>query len=130
MARKLNQTTPADDGPTKGHNVADRTKVMSECAHRMREIQKQRQSLNEDAGGVRERLKDNGIDVKSFMAALRLADMEDTSARDTYIDGLREAMEVLGVGTQLDMFGEHKAADDAEDDDLRPSFLRDQDAAA
>lgn len=100
MARNL---TAEAAHPT-NHNAADRSKVMTECATEMRRIKDSRSELNKQAGDIRQRLRDNGIDVKSWEAALRLADMEDDGARDTYLDGLREAFQALGVGAQAAMF--------------------------
>ena len=143
MARKPKKTNGGDggilrpgearegaEGATAGHNAQARSTIMAECAGRMRGIKASRAELNEDASAIRKRLRDNGIDVKSWEAALRMADMGDETARDTYIDGLREAMSALGVGAQGDLFPGSAPADaaDAEKDagDPRPRFLRDK----
>lgn len=124
MARnKATDGKPVEEGNGIEHNSASRKKIMSECAHQMREIKSQRAELNEQASDIRSRLRDNGIDVKSFEAALRLADMEDEGARDVYIDGLREAFAALGIGQQLSMFD-----GDDDGDDVRPAFLKDKHA--
>lgn len=91
-----------DNGPSIEHNSKERAKIISECGTQMKSIMSQRKDLNEEASEIRERLRDNGIDVKSFMAALRLSEMDDTNARDNYLDGLKESFRALGMGGQLD----------------------------
>jgi hypothetical protein len=98
----------------KTHNVDELKKIRRECAAGMREIIEQRKDLNEQAGDIRERLRDNGIDVKSFMAGLRLVDMEDVAARDNYIDGLRLTFEALGQGEMADMVDELQKQQEAD----------------
>lgn len=133
MARKVKHAdregTAAGDAAK--HSAKDRSVIIQECAASMRRIQDERATLNEDAGGIRQRLKDAGIDVKSFMAALRLSDMEDAEARDTFLDGLRESAAALGIGETLDWVEEAAKARAAEakksgDDDPRPRFLRER----
>lgn len=92
------------ESPTKDHNVKARNEIIFECATEMTLIQTKRGELNDRAGNIRTRLKDSSIDVASFMAALRIANMADAEVRDAYLDGLREAFEALGVGAQLSMF--------------------------
>jgi ribosome modulation factor len=87
---------------TAGHNSKERAKIIQTCAEQMRGIKATRKELNEDAGEIRQRLKDAGIPTEAFDAALRLADMEDIAARDTFLDGLRESAEALGIGESLD----------------------------
>ncbi len=100
----------ADNPPAPEHNSKERGKIIAECAVEMRSIIKVRKQCNDDAGDIRERLRDNGINVPSFQAALRLAEMEDGAARDTYIDGLKEAFTALGIGQQSEMFAGPAAA--------------------
>lgn len=128
MAKRVKDQQPQDQsaaGAAAEHNGKDRAIIIQECAMSMRRIQEERATLNEDAGGIRQRLKDANIDVKSFMASLRLADMEDAAARDTFMDGLREACAALGIGEQLnwlDAVAKERAA--KKDDDPRPEFLK------
>ena len=60
---------------------------------------------------MRNAVEDSSIDVPSFMAALRIKEMDDDEARNVYLDGLREAFEALGVGAQLSMFDGAKDKD-------------------
>jgi uncharacterized protein (UPF0335 family) len=115
-------TAPKTEKPPATHNAKALDDIRRECAVRMREINSERKDLNEDATAIRERLRDNGIDVKGFMAALRLADMEDVPARDTYLDELRLSMSALGLGQQGDLFQADKGpTPDAEP--KKPAFL-------
>jgi len=134
MAGRVKNADPEQTaaGQAAEHNAKDRAIIIQECAQSMRRIQDERATLNEDAGAIRERLKDAGIDAKSFMAALRLSDMKDGAARDTFLDGLREAASALGIGEQLDWVQEaekQRAASakqngGGDDTDLRPEFLK------
>lgn len=94
-------------------NMKARNEIQRECAQRMREIKAERKDLNEDAAAIRERLQEAGINVKAFEAALRLADAEDTAARDDYLDGLRESLEALGVGEQGDFIAYNETKEPA-----------------
>ena len=92
------------DGAAPPPNADARADVMRECASDMEDIIEQRHAINQKAGKIRERLRECGHDVPSFMAALRLKGMEDDAARDTYIEGLREAFLTLNIGTQGQLF--------------------------
>lgn len=93
----------ADQGPGPQHNMDARKVIIQECASGMREINTERADLNERAGDIRTRLRDAGIDVKSFMVALKLEDMAKDD-RETYLDNLREHMAALGIGEQGSLF--------------------------
>lgn len=93
------------DSANKQHNVKEINKVIRECATEMTRIKAARQELNEQAGDIRERLRDAGVEVSSFNFALRVRDMED-EARANYIDWLRVSFEALGVGAQGMLFPE------------------------
>jgi hypothetical protein len=87
---------------TAGHNSGERAKIMQECAEQMRGIKAERKELNDRAGEIRKRLEDAGINVKAWEAMLRIADMDDQAARDSYVDGLQEAYSALAPGQTLD----------------------------
>ena len=105
-------------------------RVIDECAAGFRRITAERKELNEQAGDLRERLRDAGIDPKPFMAALRVADFEDQAARNEYMTAYQITYERLATGGQMDWVA--AVANQAPDDgDMRPRFLKDrQDAAA
>ena len=102
------------DGAAVEFKANDRAKVIRDCAKAFRAINAQRQSLNEEAADIRERLKDCGIDVPSFQAALRISDKE-TEARDTFLGGLQESLDAMGLGGQLDFISAMEKVDAAED---------------
>ena len=97
MARDLKPNGEGAANPE--HNVADLKKLINECADGMTTIQKARADLNEDAGDIRKRLRDAGVEVKAFDAALRIRHME-AEARAQYTDSLQLAYEALSVGDQ------------------------------
>lgn len=120
---------------TAGSNVRSLDTIRQECAQAIREINAQRAELNEEMGGIRERLRNAGIEPRSFMLALRIADMEDHAARDKHIEEIAETCRALGVGMQGSLFPEKPAAQPAEaedEPDPRPAFLkqRHEEAAA
>jgi uncharacterized protein (UPF0335 family) len=134
MARKLKDDhDPGAEGTRTETDPAARAKVIQGCAEEMRRIQATRAELNEAAGDIRQKLKDCGIDVKSWMAALRIVDMDEDAARDTYLDGFREAYEALAGGGQMDWIDAVKAGGkgdgDDDDTDLRPSFMKHNEAS-
>ena len=90
--------------PTKDHNVKSRAQIITECAVELVIIQAERKILNERSGDIRTRLKDSLIHVPSFMAAMRIKEMDGDEARDAHLDGLRESFEALGIGAQLSLF--------------------------
>lgn len=104
MAENLNTESPAA-----GHNIGDVTKIIRECAAAMNDIDNKRAELNEEAGDIRTRLKDAGVQTKAFDYARRLYKMEQ-EARGSYMDDLRLSMEALGMGEQGDFF---QSADEA-----------------
>lgn len=97
------------NGSVPEHNSKSIKEIRNECAKEMRRINSARKDLNEDAAGVRERLNDNGINVKAFMAALRVSDMEDVTARNNYLDELADSLKDLGMGEQLDFIAHDEA---------------------
>ena len=119
MARTMsagNGKANGEDGPTKGHNVKELKKVIRECAQTMVRIKKERKELNEEAGDVRKRIKEHGIQPDSFDFAVKQLEREP-EARKTYIDDINIAFEALGIGGQVDMI-EATGADSADDLDL------------
>ena len=117
---------PADDGQASYvARTEERTKIIQESAAGMKAINAERAELNERAGDIRERLRDAGIDVKSFMVALKLEEMESDD-RATYLDNLREHMAALSIGEQGSLFPDpaiRKARDMDFGEDVRPSHL-------
>lgn len=101
MAQDLKEA--GQDNPAIGHNAADEARIRLECAQGLRQIKAERRALNEQAQEIRERLRNNNIDVKSLEAAIRILDMKDSNARDVYVDGLRLSFEALGYGEQASM---------------------------
>ena len=123
---------PADDGQASYvARTEERTKIIQESAAGMKAINAERAELNERAGDIRERLRDAGIDVKSFMVALKLEAMESDD-RATYLDNLREHMAALSIGEQGSLFPDPaiKKARDQDfgdgEEDVRPSHLKEK----
>lgn len=83
-------------------NSAERAKIIQECAQAMRGIHSQRKDLNEEAGEIRERIKNLGMPVKAWEATLRVVDMDDEAARDAFMDGMRESFQALKPGQSVD----------------------------
>lgn len=112
MARKKKNGSNEDDisAETQAaqHNAGMRKDIMRDCAQSMRRIIAQRKELNEEAGDIRKRLRDCDINVKAWEAALRLSDMDDDEARNSYLDGLREAFEAIGTGQMVSMFSDEE----------------------
>lgn len=101
QAAKTDARTPTEGEVTALHNVKSRTAILAECGEQFRGIQAERSALNEQAGEIRTRLKEIGVEPKAFMAALRCADMEK-EGQDKYMDTFQEAFNALGSGGQLD----------------------------
>lgn len=127
MARKLKDANGKDEGGYES-NAQARDVIIQECASSMRDIKRQRAELNEEAAGIRERLKNAGINKAAFEAALRIADMDDDAARDDYLDGLRENFRAMGIGFQAEMFDREKMGGSDGEEDVRPEFLKQQQA--
>lgn len=109
--RKKNGSDSAINDPK--HNVKNLNKLIRECAGQMVEIKRQRAELNEQAGEIRQRLKDSGVQTAAFDYAVRVSQMEQ-EARGEYIDSLRINFEALGIGGQGDLFPDmdEKGADE------------------
>ncbi len=95
------------------HNVANLNKIIKECAVEMSRIKRERGDLNEQAGDIRARLKDAGVQPAAFDFALRVQGMEQ-EARDNYLESLRLNFDALGIGLQSDMFWDTDLESDAE----------------
>lgn len=93
-----------------GGNIADTNKLVRECAKAMDEIDEARKDLNEQAGDIRERLRDAGLNVKAFNDIRELMALEE-EVRNSYLDARRVYMEALGDGEQGNMFDQAEAAD-------------------
>lgn len=102
MAKKSNAKNATNKEHQARSNSAMRTDVLRECATHMRRIQSARAILNEDASGVRERLRNINVDPKAWLFSLRIIDMEDAAARDAFLDTVRETFDSMGEGGQLD----------------------------
>ena len=98
MAEKLTEKSA-----NKEHNVADIKKLVRDCASEMNRIDEERKELNEQAGDIRQRLKDAGVQVAAFNFSRRLDKME-AEARNEYLDSLRINMESMGIGSQGTLF--------------------------
>ena len=126
---------PADEGDTKiTHDAGTRARISMECATEMKAILAERGTLNERAGDIRQRLKDAGMDVKSWMVAIRLEAMGQDD-RDAYLTNLQEHMAALGIGEQGSLFPDpaiKKARDQDFGDgaDVRPSHLKEKERLA
>jgi ribosome modulation factor len=94
---------PGSDGASASHNVAGTLKVIRECAAEAIRIKGMRKALNEEMAEVRERLRDNGVQTKTFDLAVKLKEMEP-EAQGEYIDSLRLNFEALSIGGQGEMF--------------------------
>lgn len=75
--------------------------LIATCATEMNAIKKARQELNEEAGDIRERLRDAGVSISAFNFAMKLQEMEP-QAQDAYMQSLSEAHKALHIGGQLD----------------------------
>lgn len=102
MAKQLTSEN-ASEGANKDHNVKDLNKLIRECAKEMIAIKEQRKDLNEQAGEIRQRLRDSGVETKAFEFAVRVSEMEQ-EAKDNYIDWLKVSFGALGVGQQGSLF--------------------------
>jgi uncharacterized coiled-coil DUF342 family protein len=116
--KKSNGNEQSLEAQAAQHNAGMRKDIMRECAESMRGIKAQRSELNEQAGDIRKRLRDCAINVKAWEAMLRLADLDDDTARNDYIDGLREAHDALMPGQTGDLFTPMEAAEKSEPDYL------------
>ena len=103
MAKKMSANGSGDDGPSKGHNVADLKKLICECTLSAVEIKKERGELNERMADIRKRLREAGAEPKAFDFAVRVREME-SETQGNYIDQLRVCFEALSIGSQSDMF--------------------------
>lgn len=112
MAKQLAADGNAETGKTesgnKNHNVKDLTKLIRDCSREMVDIKSQRQDLNEQAGEIRKRLREAGVETKAFEFAVRVAEME-SEAKSNYCDWLKVCFEALGVGQQGSLFPEGEA---------------------
>lgn len=99
MAKSAKPNDPGD----KVTNLSSTKKVLAECAAGFRRIDKQRADLNEEAGELRERCRNQGIDPKWLLTAIRVADMEveDRAKAD---ESYAIAREALGTGLQRSLF--------------------------
>lgn len=95
--------TATSGGATAGHNSAGLHKVIRECAASMEQIDGQRKALNEEAAEIRERLRDAGIQTKTFDLARRIKSME-AEGRSDYLDSLRTNFAALLPGGQGELF--------------------------
>lgn len=84
------------------YNSKARLKIKHQCAVAMRDIKAKRKELNEEMADIRTRLRDNQMDPKALEAAMRVWDMDDENARDTFLTELQESYESLGAGGQMD----------------------------
>ena len=98
-----------EDGPTKGHNVANIKKLIQNSAREVVDIKKQRTELNEQMADIRKNLRESGVQPKAFDFAVRLMEQE-AEARAEYLDNLRINFEALGIGHQAEMFETDEAA--------------------
>jgi uncharacterized protein (UPF0335 family) len=107
-------TKTATEGVNKDHNVADLNKLICGCAEEMARIDDERSELNEQAGDIRERLKNSGVQPEAFKFACKLKKME-VEARNEYLDNLRLVNSALGIGEQMTLLpaGEDDAKDAA-----------------
>lgn len=95
--------TASSGGATAGHNVAGLHKLIRESAATMEQIDGQRKALNEEAAEVRERLRDAGVQTKTFDLARRIKSME-AEGRSDYLDSLRTNFAALLPGGQGELF--------------------------
>jgi uncharacterized protein (UPF0335 family) len=91
--------------PSAGHNSAARDRVQRECDAEMRDIETARAGLNEQAGEIRQRLRDAGVDVKVWMNVRKIKNIEDDTEREAYIDNFKESWKALKVGEMPDWVG-------------------------
>ena len=108
--------TPDDKKDESRSNSAAHRKMQQECAAGLRDIADQRKALNQEAGEIRERLRDAGVEPKAFALVMKMADLEDKSAVNQYMSTLRDGWEALEVGGQLDFVSVEIEQDNAEQD--------------
>ena len=87
---------------TKNHNVKSRGLILAEIGAEFRQINAERARQNDRAGTQRKRLRELDVNPQAFLLTLRLADLEDGAARDSWMDAFHEAWSALGIGGQLD----------------------------
>lgn len=91
-----------------GHNSDDMNRLINECVDGLLTIDRQRKGLNDQAGKIRKRAEEAGIDKKALMNTVALAKMEDDVARDAYENWRRRLYEArfgeLAIGGQAELF--------------------------
>lgn len=130
---------PEQNQPISGkvHNAAAREDIQRECRAGFRGIMAKRAELNEEAGELRKRLRDAGINVEGFMFALKVGEREQDD-RDAFMDGLRESFQAMGIGEQGSFLTAiaavggtvHVGAKELDPDDPRPDWLKNKTASA
>lgn len=94
---------PGDDAAPPVTNLSSTKKALAEIATGFRDIDKQRSDLNDYASELRERCRNQGIDPKWLLTAIRVAKMEPddrTKADESYAI----AREAIGLGLQRSLF--------------------------
>lgn len=109
MARKKKSDTDEESNGNAGHNVADIKALIRECSAEFLDIAEARKELNEQAGEMRKRLRDAGVDTNAFEYGVKVAQM-DPDAKGNYLDWVRVTFETLDVGGQGALFVEEPAS--------------------
>jgi hypothetical protein len=92
------ETDDAQDDVGQGHNSGpDQAKLIQNCATEFARIKLKRGELNKQAGDIRKRLSDSGVQPKVFEYALRIAEME-IDAQVEHTEQLELCFDALKVG--------------------------------
>jgi uncharacterized protein (UPF0335 family) len=109
VARKPSQPTK-DEQPVVT-NLTSTKKVLRECAAGFEKIDEKRAELNDQAADLRERCRNQGIDPKWLLAALRIKKMEPED-REKADENYAIARDAIGIGMQSSLFDTIATADD------------------
>jgi hypothetical protein len=99
-----------DAGPPKGHNLNELKKIIREVATVDLDLKARIKKLRAEGSEARARLKEHGIKIADYRAALRYYELEGDD-RDEALDGLRLAFLALKIGVQADLFPEEQPAE-------------------
>ena len=94
---------PGDDAAPPVTNLSSTKKALAEIAIGFRDIEKQRADLNEYASELRERCRNQGIDPKWLLTAIRVAKMEPED-REKADESYAIARDALGMSLQPSLF--------------------------
>jgi hypothetical protein len=98
--RKKGDETP--DHPTAGHNSVQRAATIQSVRTNLRRLFGDKESVNDEIKEEKGRLKDLGINVREFMQAFRIAELEEDEQRSKVLDALKECLTAMDCGITVD----------------------------